>query len=189
MIDALIHIDQQLFLWLNNLGIEPFDGLWYVITSKYTWIPLYLFLVFLLFKTEPKKKALVFFLGAIITVALTDLLSVHAFKNVFERLRPCYELDIKEMVRVVKGCGGKYGFVSSHAANSFGVGLFFFLIIRNTFKSKWLWLLPIWAAIVSYSRIYVGVHYPLDIICGGLLGSAIAYAMYKLCAKLQMKLA
>lgn len=179
MIDQLVHIDQQWFLWLNNLGSESFDGLWSLITSKYTWIPFYIFLVILVFRKFDVKSALLIILGAIACVALADMISVHAFKNVFERLRPCYEPEIKEMVRVVKGCGGRYGFVSSHASNSFAIAIYFFLIFRKAFSLKWVLLLPFWAAVVAYSRIYVGVHYPLDILCGGLLGASIGLTIFK----------
>lgn len=168
MIDKIITYDQELFLWLNQLGSQSFDGLWYGITYKYTWIPLYLFFIVYAVKTSVKSKGWWLVLGAILVVTLADLTSVHAFKNVFERLRPCHDPEIRDWVRVVKGCGGLYGFVSSHAANSFGVAFFFF---HTVFKSKpWKWMLLIWAAIVAYSRIYVGVHYPLDILCGAILG-------------------
>jgi undecaprenyl-diphosphatase len=179
MINSIIAIDQELFLWLNNLGTETFDGFWLVITAKKPWIPLYLFLVFILFKKYSWKAALILLVGGIVAVGLADFISVQGFKNVFERLRPCHEKDLKGLVRVVKGCGGRYGFVSSHASNSFAVAIYFLLVFKNK-GLKWLWLLPLWAAVVSYSRIYVGVHYPLDIICGGILGSALAFGSWKL---------
>ncbi|MFT7113988.1 MAG: undecaprenyl-diphosphatase [Candidatus Azotimanducaceae bacterium] len=179
MLDTLIQIDQDLFLWLNNLGTETFDWFWKLITGKSIWIPLYLFLVFVLFKKHDWKTASILLLGGIAAVGFADLISVHAFKNVFERFRPCHESEIKEFVRVVKGCGGKYGFVSSHASNSFAVAMYFYFVFANK-NLKGLWLLPLWAAIVAYSRIYVGVHYPLDIICGGILGFILALGSWKL---------
>jgi undecaprenyl-diphosphatase len=110
---------------------------------------------------------------------LADLISVKLFKEVFERLRPCHNSNITDLVHTVYGhCGGKFGFVSSHAANSFALAVFAGLL----FKQKFTFVLPVmlfWAVLVSYSRIYVGVHFPLDIICGGVLGSVIAYLVYR----------
>ena len=106
-----------------------------------------------------------------------DRISVMAFKDVFQRFRPCHNPDIANLVHLVDGCGGKFGFVSSHAANSFALALFTGLLLRKHYK----YILPImlfWAALVSYSRIYVGVHYPGDILGGAILGTVIGIFVY-----------
>lgn len=108
---------------------------------------------------------------------LGDRISVMAFKDVFQRLRPCHNPEIANFVHLVDGCGGKFGFVSSHASNSFAFALFIGLLFRKHYRL----MLPImifWAALVSYSRIYVGVHYPGDILCGGILGTVIGIFVY-----------
>lgn len=108
-----------------------------------------------------------------------DQISVQLFKDVFMRLRPCHNPEIADLIHTINGaCGGQYGFVSSHAANTFGLALFVGLIFKKhvPFLLK---ALLIWAAVVSYSRIYVGVHYPADLICGAILGSIIAFLMWK----------
>jgi len=121
------------------------------------------------------KKAYWILLFTILAVSLADLISVHAFKNVFERLRPCHEPTLQGLVYVVNGkCGGQFGFVSSHAANMFAVAVFTLNIFRNKFFTAFILC---WALVVSYSRIYLGVHYPADVVCGALLGSAVSMAL------------
>lgn len=142
------------------------------ITGRFSWIPLYIVLVILV-GLKFKKNALYIFPLITLLILLSDQTSVHLFKNVFMRLRPCHNPDIASMVHVVDGCGGQYGFVSSHATNTFALAVF----IGVLFKKQYNWLLPfmlIWAAVVSYSRIYVGVHYPGDILGGAVLGVIIA---------------
>lgn len=170
----MIEFDQWLFLILNGIHHPFMDGVMQVISDKLTWIPLYLFLLIVIVR-EWGVKSIYILLSVAIVAALSDQLSVHLFKNVFQRLRPCHDPDIKSLVHIVDGyCGGQYGFVSSHAANVFALAVF----VGNLLTKKhrlWLNSLLIWAAIVSYSRVYLGVHYPLDIICGALLGSVLAY--------------
>lgn len=118
-----------------------------------------------------------FLIAIAIVVALTDQLSVHLFKNVFERLRPCHNPDLNGLVHLVNSkCGGKFGFVSSHAANTFGVAMF----IHYIFRVRWFTLsILLWATIVSYSRIYLGVHYPGDVVFGALLGVLIGWGVWR----------
>lgn len=103
-------------------------------------------------------------------VALTDIISSRVFKETFDRIRPCNEPDmIPHMRLLVRGCPGGYGFTSSHAANHFGMATYFFLTFRFILK-KWVWIAIAWAVMISYAQIYVGVHYPLDIVGGAFLG-------------------
>ncbi|TNE31287.1 MAG: phosphatase PAP2 family protein [Bacteroidetes bacterium] len=166
--------DRQLFVTLNNAGFEALDGFMLLVSGTLLWIPLYAYLIFLLFKKFPTKNAIVGLAWVVVLIFLCDQLSVHAFKEVFERLRPCHEPLLAGQVRLVKeSCGGQFGFVSSHATNTFGLAVFLGGLLGS--KVKWLPVaLLLWAALVSYSRIWLGVHYPLDILGGAVLGTVIA---------------
>ncbi len=181
MIDTIINIDKELFLWFNSLHNSFLDTLMWWGSGKLTWIPLYAFFLYLVWK-KFKTKSWLPVLGVVILIVLTDQLSVHLFKNVFERLRPCHDPSISEFVHLVNNyCGGKFGFVSSHAANTFGLAMFLWLCLRKAYPI--FWIIFIWAVFVSYSRIYLGAHFPLDIFCGGLLGFLLATFIYKLLKK------
>ncbi|MGB0199339.1 MAG: phosphatase PAP2 family protein [Flavobacteriaceae bacterium] len=174
----MIHLDEQLFLWLNNLGTLSWDGFWLFMTNKYNMAPLYLFLLgFSIWKWGWKKGLGV--LGvALLMIAFTDQVT-NLFKSGFARLRPCHDPDIAPLMRLVKAkCGGQFGFFSGHASNSFAVALFFVGLFHKQYPHmRWLIL---WAAIVAYSRVYVGVHYPLDIFCGAIFGTASGYMFHRL---------
>ena len=169
----MIEIDTQLFLFLNGIHSSFFDVVFEWISDRYFWIPLYVVLAVLLFVKF--KKGMLYiapFIGLLIF--LSDKISVYFFKEVFMRLRPCHNPEIANLVHVVNDhCGGQFGFVSSHATNTFALAVFVGLLV----KQKISWLLPVlvfWATVVSYSRIYLGVHYPGDVICGAILGTIIA---------------
>ncbi len=179
MLDQLLQWDQDLFLFLNGLNAPFFDFLMYWISDKYIWIPFYAFLMALIIKSYKTEAILVAIFIALV-VTLSDQSSVKLFKDVFERLRPCHEPALNGLVHTVYGrCGGQFGFVSSHAANAFGMAVLVTLLLKKHFW--WIgWLLIPWAAVVSYSRVYLGVHYPGDIIGGALLGILCAYITYVL---------
>ena len=172
-------IDRFVFLFLNGINSPFWDTIMYWISHKYTWIPLYL-AVLMYFIYKQKAKAIITIIMAVGVIVLADQVSVSLFKNVFLRYRPCHNLEIQNLVHLVhKHCGGQYGFVSSHAANAFGFAIFSALVIQ---KKNITYGLIIWAIIVSYSRIYLGVHYPADILGGALLGAfsaSLFYFMYK----------
>ena len=177
MLEFLNKIDTNLFLLLNGMHSDFWDAVMWQISGKLQWIPLYVFILGLLIYRF-KLKAIWITLGVVTVIVLCDQASVHLFKNVFERLRPCHEPDIAGLVHVVRDhCGGKYGFVSSHAANVFGLAVFTAFFIRNRY---YLAGMLIWALLVGYSRIYLGVHYPGDILCGAILGALIAKGVFLL---------
>lgn len=177
MIDWLLQLDTRLFLFLNGLNSEWMDPVMWWVSGKTTWWPFYLLLLsFMGWKKGLQLAPMILFLIA--TVILTDQISVHLFKNIFLRLRPCHEPSLEGLVHLVNNkCGGKYGFVSSHAANTFGVATLLFLWLR---KSWFTILMITWALLVGYSRIYLGVHYPGDVVVGALLGMACGWLVYRI---------
>lgn len=177
MIEVIQEADQQLFLWLNSLHASWLDPVMYRITNKYTWFPVYaLIIAVLLKKYRWEGVRIVLLLGLIILAC--DQLTSGLMKPWFERLRPCHNPGLVGQVHVVEGCGGKYGFASSHAANAFGFATGLWLLLRHW--STWFAAAFAWASLVSYSRIYVGVHYPLDILVGSVMGVSIAVLLYHL---------
>ena len=180
-------IDSQLFLFLNGLRADWLDPVMIAITKMWVWLPIYLLLVFLAVKQYGKRCWLIF-LAVGLVVLCSDQLSAHVCKPLFHRLRPCYNVDFQDLINLPKGmAGGHYGFVSSHAANTFAIGTFLTAAFRK--KSKWVgWMLFAWAFLSSYSRIYIGYHYPGDIICGVVLGILIGLIICKLYQILEKRL-
>ena len=172
-------IDQQLFLWLNGLHADWLDPVMVSITAMWVWIPLYALLLFMVFKQYGKRGWWIL-LAVVLVILCTDQLSAHVCKPLFHRLRPCFNPDLEGLVHLPKGLpGGRYGFVSSHAANTFGIAAFLTAVLRK--RWRWIgWVLYFWAFLSSYSRIYVGVHYPGDILAGAILGILIGLIFWKL---------
>jgi undecaprenyl-diphosphatase len=188
MLESILQFDTDLFLFLNEINSPFWDTIMYWISHKFFWIPFYSFLVFLLYKKYGLQKAIVLTLLIIATFALCNTLSVEAFKNVFHRLRPCHNEEIAGMIHLVNDhCGGQWGFVSSHATNVFGLATITTFFLSKKIKYFGV-LIFFWAALVSYSRIYLGVHYPLDLTCGALLGISIGSIVFFLAQKLGLKL-
>ena len=176
MIDRIIEFDKHLMLLLNGWHSPFFDFLMPVITNKYTGIPIYLAILVILFRKTDMKKLLIAVAAILVTFALCDSLSVALLKETFQRLRPGWDPQIMDQVRMLEYKGGQYGFVSSHAANLFGLATITSLLIKNRIYTA---LIFFWAALVGYSRIYVGKHFPADVVCGAIFGMIVGYLVYK----------
>jgi len=177
IIEQLLSIDTKLFLFLNQFHNNFFDIVMKQISSKTIWLPLYATVLFFLYKKFKLKKTIILLLSFGVLIAFSDQISVHLFKNVFQRLRPCYNNEIQHLTHFLSLPGGHYGFVSSHAANSFAFAFLSLLVFRN--KNYTIFIL-FWAFLVSYSRIYLGVHYPLDILGGAVLGGFISILVFRI---------
>jgi undecaprenyl-diphosphatase len=174
MLKHLLEWDRKTLIYLNNLGTEDYDLLWVVFTNIYSWIPLYILLFALIFLKYPKKEAL--FITCTIVLMLICILGLTDItKTYFERLRPNNDEEINSIIRVLNNASG-YSFFSGHASSSFSLATISFLFLRK--KGSIIWLLFIWPFLFAYSRIYVGVHYPLDIIAGALIGILLGLLFY-----------
>ena len=179
MIDYLIQYDKELFLFLNGLGNTSWDGFWMFITGKWSAIPLYALLLFFAYKQFGIKQVLFFLIGVGIMITMTDQLA-NFFKYGVGRLRPCHDKELASLIRLVKSsCGGQYGFFSAHAASSMALAVYISITFKTSYKYLKI-LLFCWAISVGYSRIYIGVHFPLDICTGFVVGGILAW----LCARL-----
>lgn len=177
-------IDRSIVFAINGMNSPILDEVMWIISGRLTWFPLYFLLIFLFYRLKGAKKTVVFVLCAIATVALADLISVHFFKNVFERYRPSHHALLTEKLHFYKldngefYKGGQFGFVSSHAANFVAIATFSMLAMWR----KYSFLLPVLIVsgiLILFSRIYFGVHYLSDVVVGSLLGFVIAYLMYR----------
>ena len=183
MIEEILNLDSELFLFLNSLGSSNFDSFWIYLSYKESNILFYLSLLIFYFYSKSQKIKLseVFYslLFIAIMITITDQTS-NLFKDSFQRLRPCYNNSLQDYVRLVKEtCGGKYGFFSAHASNSFSLAVFFGLIYRNKYKFI-IYITLFYASLISYSRVYLGVHFPLDIFFGSIYGIIIGLVVFKI---------
>lgn len=179
MADSLIELDRQLLLTLNSLHCGTLDVIMWYATKTLVWIPFEIWLLWQLWKTTADRRMFILSIIAVATVVLcADQFASGLCKDWFCRLRPTHDPVIGSLVHTVNDYrGGPYGFISSHAANTFGMAVFLSLVIRKRAVTL---SLSAWALLCSYSRIYLGVHYPGDILCGALAGSMIAYTIYKI---------
>lgn len=184
MLEQLLQLDEQLFVYLNSLGSERWDGLWLFITNKYAWIPLYALLLYLVFRNFGLKNMLIVMVLVGVMITFTDQLA-NLFKHGFARPRPCREEHLSELIRYIAPRCGRFGYFSAHAASSMALAVFLGLLFRKMYKNL-VFLMLFWAAIVGYSRIYVGVHYPLDTLTGFIIGALVGFGFYKISLRLKV---
>ncbi|RTZ02265.1 phosphatase PAP2 family protein [Flavobacterium bomense] len=177
MLEKINQIDTKLFLFLNGKHNSFFDPIMYWASHKWFWLPFYVFLIFIIIR-EFHKKSVYILIGIGILITLCDQTASNLIKSSVKRLRPSHEPALQNLVYLSKaGPGGKYGFISSHSANVFGLATFLILLLPA--KYNWLKIILLfWAILVAYSRIYNGVHYPLDVIVAMFLGIFYAIIIY-----------
>lgn len=189
LLQTLMEWDRRLLVWLNGFHADWLDPVMYWTSQTLFWLPLYLFLLWLMIK-DFKKDWWIPLIGIAVTILLADQITATLMKPYFERLRPSREPALEGIVHLVKDYngevyfGGLYGFASSHAANTFATATFYTLLFRS--RRKWITWLFLWAAAMTYTRIYLGAHYPGDILVGGLVGVGSAFtgfSVFKFIAK------
>lgn len=179
MMDQILQLDTEVFIFLNSLGTKTWDPFWMAYTSKFNWIPFYALLLYLVYKHIGLKPMLITMVVVALMITVTDQVT-NVFKHGFQRMRPCHLAEIIDSMRLVKeGCGGRYGFFSGHASNTMAAAIFIGLTLKDRFKYL-LYILIVWAFLMAYSRVYIGVHYPLDILLGMIFGVLTGYLFYRL---------
>ncbi|AYN66969.1 phosphatase PAP2 family protein [Euzebyella marina] len=174
MLERILEWDRQTFIYLNNLGIEDYDIFWTTVTNFSTWIPFFVFVIYLIFKKYPKREA-IFVIATILVMALFVNTLTDLTKQTVARLRPNNDEDINTLIRILK-TPTTYSFFSGHSSSSFSITTLIVLFLKDRFK--WSWLFYIWPILFVMSRIFVGVHFPVDIIVGSAVGIASAFFFY-----------
>ena len=183
MTDRLLQIDTELLIFLNNLGSEQWDGFWFFLTNQFSWSPLFAFLLFLIFKKFGWKNGVLLLLFLIVLITFSDQFT-NLIKNTFERLRPCNTEGVIEQIRNFNYKPSSYSFYSGHAASSMTFSFFVILLLKSHFK--YIWVLLLFPLLFGFSRIYLGVHYPLDIVSGYFAGIFFGYLFFLLQKKLKL---
>ena len=183
MLDPLLQIDTELLIFLNNLGSEQWDSFWFFLTNQFSWSPLFAFLLFLIFKKFGWKNGVLLLLFLIVLITFSDQFT-NLIKNTFERLRPCNTEGVIEQIRNFNYKPSSYSFYSGHAASSMTFSFFVILLLKSHFK--YIWVLLLFPLLFGYSRIYLGVHYPLDIVSGYFAGIFFGYLFFLLQKKLKL---
>lgn len=181
MLDKLLSLDVQLLVYLNGLGSASYDGLWLFITKQTNWTPLFLVLLYIIYKKLGARQLMYVIVSIAVLILITDQ-STNLVKYTVQRLRPCNNPDI--IIRIVKS-SKSFSFFSGHAANSMAAAVFIYCLIKPYFK--YAFLLFLWPLIFAYSRIYLGLHYPLDILCGYLFGMLTGLFVFRIYQFTQIK--
>ncbi len=183
MLEKLLSLDTELFVYLNGLGSGEYDGFWLFVTRQSNWIPLFLLLLYIIYKKLGIKQTLYLLLFVAVIIAITDQ-TTNLFKNGFQRLRPCNNPEINSFIRVVQS-RSSFSFFSGHASNTMAVAAFLYFILKD--KINYFGFIFVWPLVFAYSRIYLGLHYPGDILTGYLFGFTFAFLMFKVYKIAQQK--
>ena len=185
LIDRFLPLERDLFFALNGSDSPFLDNLMWTYTRPIVWLPLFLFLIFMMFYKTPYKEAILTLVLFLLVFGISDFVSSSIFKPLFHRFRPTHYPGFEQYIDIVRNYrGGMYGFVSGHARTSFGIATFISLLFRN----KWVTITSIlWASINSYSRIYLGVHFISDIVFGAIVGVLIAFLFFELYKWVRLK--
>lgn len=174
--ESLINLDRELFTFIHATASSPtIDWFFMLLRNALTWVPLYAFMLYWLLRYH-KKLAWQFAFLSLVTFAITDYTSASILKPIFMRVRPCYDPQLHDIIRNLVGCGGRYGMPSTHASNHFGLASFWFFSITWMSNRSWYWLW-LWALAIGYAQVYVGKHFPGDIIIGAVLGTLVGSGM------------
>ncbi len=178
MLQKLISWDKSIFLKINQFHSPWVDKFMQLVSVKHSYF-IYLPLLFIIYRKTSLKYCLKLALGCVVTFAACDLVAARIFKPNFMRLRPCHDETLAGLVRVVDGCGGQFGFVSNHATNHFGLGVFVGLVFEKFYPKSFRYFL-LFPILVAYSRIYMGVHFPGDVLAGAVMGTCIAFIVHSI---------
>jgi undecaprenyl-diphosphatase len=176
MVEKILELDTKLFVYLNSLGSETFDWLWLIITRKSSWIPVFLIVLYLLYKNLGWRHSLLIIIAVAALLTLTDQ-TTNIFKNFFERLRPGNNPELSTLIRAVQK-RNSYSFFSGHASNSMAAAFFLYRVLHP--YAKYMGFIFVWPFIFAYSRIYLGLHYPIDIVVGYIWGILMAMIMLRI---------
>lgn len=184
MLEKLINLDKHFFVILNNLGSKPFDAFWLLLTKQFNWIPFFLILLVILYKKIGPKNTLIALLSIAALITFTNEIT-DIIKFSVQRIRPCNDEELVGLIRIVKN-SETFSFFSGHAANSTAAMMFVYLILRCYYKYSY--LIFLYPLIFAYSRIYLGLHFPLDIISGYIFGSMTGILFYFIFKKITNKI-
>jgi len=179
MLEFFLNLDRELLVYLNNLGSNNWDLLWLMLTDKLTFIPFFILVIYYIFKKFSLRQALFILLFISLLILFTDQFT-NLVKDYFQRLRPCRDDTLNTLLRSIEIRCGKYGFFSAHASNSMAISIFLYKLFKTNDYKALNYFLILWVFLFSYSRIYLGVHFPLDTLFGLIFGLFFGITTYQI---------